>query len=168
MHQNNEARLRMPRRKTQPTRAEELEKHVVHTLLMEAATECLDKKDANNGRLPHGCMAQVLSRIGHPKINRDSVNYQIAKLEEFRAKASPAIDTTPTTNVFDDFSELTSPSMFSNSSESSTTRAKGGRPKKVLLMNEQDEATKKQKALSNSNLKHIVVIYIECATRICQ
>ena len=72
----------MAKRKKVVTRAEELEKHTIQTLLMEAATECLQEKDSNNGRLPHGYMSSVLKRMGHPKLNRDMVNYQVSKLEQ--------------------------------------------------------------------------------------
>ena len=118
----------MPKRK-QLTRAQELEQHAIQTLLMEAATDCLEKKDANDGHLPRGYMSSVLTRMGHPKLNRDMVNYQISKLEQARLNNNNSATTTPNQSHNDDVSALTSPSMFSNSSESSK-RAKGGRPKK--------------------------------------
>ena len=125
------------------TRAEELEKHALQTLLMEAAIDCLQKKNANNGRLPHGYMTGVLKRMGHPKLNRDMVNYQIAKIEQ--ARSNEIVLGTPTnqSNVVDDVSALTSPSMFSNSSESSS-RAKGGRPKSTPRVLKKEESIKKQ------------------------
>ena len=124
------------------TRAEELEKHALQTLLMEAAIDCLQKKNANNGRLPHGYMTGVLKRMGHPKLNRDMVNYQIAKIEQ--ARSNEIVPGTPSnqSNVVDDVSALTSPSMFSNSSESSS-RAKGGRPKSTPRVLKKEESKKR-------------------------
>ena len=134
----------MPRKAKTLTRNEELEKHAFRSLLMEAVTEILQVKDDNGGKVPYGTYEIVLGRIGHPKVNREAVKYQIRKLESARAKSNvitttdvDPLNTLPvqpsTPGVADDISQLTSPSMLSNSSDSSTIRRrKAGRPKKVL------------------------------------
>ena len=78
----------MPRKAKTLTRNEELEKHAFRSLLMEAVTEILQVKDDNGGKVPYGMYERVLGRIGHPKVNREVVKYQIRKLESARVKSN--------------------------------------------------------------------------------
>ena len=67
---------------------------------MEATIDCLQQKDANNGRLPHGYRTGVLKRMGHPKLNLDMVNYQITKIEQARSKVDTEAGTPGTQSWF--------------------------------------------------------------------
>ena len=144
----------MPKKRVKHTpRAEELAKHALQTLLMEAALDCLQQKDTNNGRLPHGYMTGVLKCMGHPKLNRDIVNYQISKLEEARSKVEAVGTPGSASNAIDDVSALTSPSMFSNSSDSSS-RLKGGRPKQTPRTLLKHEEKKKKSAMTQATKEY--------------
>ena len=115
------------------------QKQLIQECLLEAAERCIEAKDRNDGKLPHGCMKRVLADIGCPELNRDKVNYKISQLEEDRKKCAPTtpnghvavVDDLSTTNI----SQLTSPSIMSQlteESEVSSGRNKGGRPKKLI------------------------------------